>query len=773
MNKKVIIFISIIGLVIVLYLILSPKLTKCNYDKDCNNDNCCNDNICGSCPKVQGPPVNNQQDPKIRSFMDYLQTKMEIALQKYVSTGKGGTTPPNNLSPTSNFGLGIYIKNTPGNRGSVKVWRNYGGSGTNNTSYKTSEPNFYFGSGTKPLTCMMVVSQLYKVWRKHNPNSDVQKFITWYAGNLNQPGAPPAVTYSDLFKLTNGFENSNFTETLTQPSNTQVPTSGTPHTQKIQEWLFCCDNGGLMTNCSQTGIFCDNTCSKICPVALDHKTYGGKCASPFCPDFICDWAWYSDYTFTKQAEKDPNTVPFRTGESCECPIVRPNDYQNILQNLSIFDVSMMRSGIPDSDSIWGIDTAAQLASRTSAIGPVQFVSEIIGFDWNPLWTPISQENYEPIFRPRVSKIIRHQQKPKTLPYISTLSDVSDISKKYTPITKSLGGSIDTNSEGEISNYPVAQYSSSAYTFLGILLWLLYDNKKKLDWTQIDLNQLLPREIRNMINFAGTIGNNGDKYFSKDEKGNKYYSFEKTVTLGDVVNPGIVEDTPITTQQTDINTGINAPVYKRVLPIDNNGNTKEYGFVDWDSSSGLSCGNGWGKCSDMAEIYMNILSPTADNPIIGDKKLQKIFTENFTNYNGSNLDSLYNNRIRAPWCLGANAWSQDMTYNSGVMGPDWFGIYDDPNSYDTYGMIPCYGHLGATYGFNSGHAYFPPGKLTAWEPYKNDTTYYSDPNWSLTFDFCGGNEFTISQAHNNSNDDQSGAIQYLIAELVKDPFNWSN
>lgn len=68
---------------------------------------------------------------------------------------------------------------------------------------------------------------------------------------------------------------------------------------------------------------------------------------------------------------------------------------------------------------------------------------------------------------------------------------------------------------------------------------------------------------------------------------------------------------------------------------------------------------------------------------------------------------------------------------------------------------------------------PPGKLTAWEPYKNDTTYYSDPNWSLTFDFCGGNEFTISQAHNNSNDDQSGAIQYLIAELVKDPFNWSN
>ena len=43
-------------------------------------------------------------------------------------------------------------------------------------------------------------------------------------------------------------------------------------------------------------------------------------------------------------------------------------------------------------------------------------------------------------------------------------------------------------------------------------------------------------------------------------------------------------------------------------------TYEYKFLDWDSSSGVSCGNAWGKCTNVAEIYMNILSPDADNSI---------------------------------------------------------------------------------------------------------------------------------------------------------------
>ena len=739
---------------------------SCNYDKDCSNNSCCNENICGICPPL-GPIENNMTDPKIASFIKYLQNKMEIALQKYVYKQQAGSTTP--LTDNSNIGLGIYIKNTPGNRGPVKTWWNYVGSGKDNSGTNISEPSFYFGSGTKPLTCTMVVAQLYKLWRKNNPTKDVNEFITWYAGDLNQPGAPPAVTYKDLFELTNGFENSNFTETLTQPSNTQTPATGTSYTQTLQEWLFCCKNDGLIQNCNKTGIFCDDTCTELCPVSLDKKTYGGNCKSPFCPANMCDWAWYSDYTLKNPAKKDPNSINFQNYEYCNCKGVEPTQYQNILQKLSVFDVTMMRAGIPDSDSVWGIDTAAQLASRTSAIGPVAFVSEIIGFDWNPLWEKVNiQENYETFRRPRVSEKIRNAVKPNLKEQHNTLLSLSTGTNgnNYVPITKSLQDSIPGDTNGTPSNYPAASYSSSGYTFLGILLWLLYDSKNKLDWTKIDLNQLLPRKLRNNINFAGTEGNNGKKYFNTDEKGNRYYSFEKTVSRGNITHPGIVDGSPIGIKQTDYN--IKAPVFERTLP---DGHT--YKFVDWDASSGVMDGNSWGKCSDMAEIYMNILSPNADNPILGDKKLQKIFTENFNNYNGSNWQKLYNNRIRAPYCLGANAWSQDFTYNSGVMGPDWFYIVDNPDSYSNYGMIPCYGHLGSTYGFQSGHVYFPGGKIGPYEPYKNDTTYYSKSEWNLTFKFCGGNEFTISQAHNNSNDDQSGAIQALIVELIKDPFDWDN
>lgn len=771
---KILIILTIIFLILLFYIIIDYNITKppssqsCNYDKDCSSSSCCNKNVCGICPAI-GPQENNTNDPKIEAFITYLQSKMEKALQKYVYKQHAGSTTP--LTKNSNIGLGIYIKNTPGNRGPVKTWRNY--LGNENTNYDTNntEPSYYFGSGTKPLTCTMVVAQLYKLWRKNNPKKDINEFIKWYAGDLNQPGAPPAVTYKDLFQMTNGFENSNFTETLTQPSNTQTPSTGVPYTQSLQEWLFCCKNGGLIKNCNKTGIFCDDTCSELCPVALDHKTYGGKCQSPFCPANMCDWAWNTDYTLKTPAEKDPNSISFQSYEWCNCKPVEPSQYQNILQNLSVYDVTMMRAGIPDSDSVWGIDTSAQLASRTSTIGPVAFVSEIIGFDWNPLWKKVeTQENYEPARRPRITEKIRHMVKPNIANDNKLLSLTESVNDStYVPSTQSLQHSIPGNATAIPSNYPAASYSSSGYTFLGILLWLLYDSKMKLDWTKIDLNQLLPRKVRNNINFAGTEGNNGINYFTTDDRGNRYYSFEKTVTYGNITHPGIVDGSPIGITQTDNN--IKAPVFERTLP-----DGRTYKFVDWDASSGVMDGNSWGKCSDMAEIYMNILSPNADNPILGDKQLQKLFTENFNNYNGSNWKRLYNNRIRAPYCLGANAWSQDLTYNSGVMGPDWFYILDYPDypySPDsTYGMIPCYGHLGSTYGFQSGHVYFPGGEIKAYKPYKNDTTYYSDPNWSLTFDFCGGNEFTISQAHNNSNDDQSGAIQVLITELIKDPFDWN-
>ena len=42
---------------------------------------------------------------------------------------------------------------------------------------------------------------------------------------------------------------------------------------------------------------------------------------------------------------------------------------------------------------------------------------------------------------------------------------------------------------------------------------------------------------------------------------------------------------------------------------------------------------------------------------------------------------------------------------------------------------------------------------------------------IYFDFCGGNEFTVSCAHNNDNDNQSGPIQCFIDEVMKNPFKW--
>lgn len=215
------------------------------------------------------------------------------------------------------FGIGIYFKNTPGNLGSVSEWATYC-SNPNNDLCEDNEPSFYFGSGTKPLTSMMVVSEIYKVWKKQNPNGTNKEFLNFYAG--------------------------------------------------------------------------------------------------------------------------------------------PDKFQHILQNLSIYNVSMMRSGIPDSDSIWGIDTSAQLASRTHSIGPIQFVSEIIGFDWDPLWSKKNKvENFK------------------------------NNNSNYTPNSKAVSGYLGYGAQGNRINYPLysqlkeskypsAQYSSSAYTFLGILLWLLYDSK---------------------------------------------------------------------------------------------------------------------------------------------------------------------------------------------------------------------------------------------------------------------------------------------------------
>ena len=139
---------------------------------------------------------------------------------------------------------------------------------------------------------------------------------------------------------------------------------------------------------------------------------------------------------------------------------------------------------------------------------------------------------------------------------------------------------------------------------------------------------------------------------------------------------------------------------------------------------------------------------------------------------------------APYCLGGQAWSQGLTYNCGAMGPDWFYMLNEnPGPYyqnpdwknGKIGVIPCYGHLGATYGYCSCHIYFPKGVQKAYPPLINDDYAYVNPEkaktWSFTFEFVEGLEFTMSCTQNSCTSESQGPIQHFIYEVVKDPFKW--
>ena len=734
--------------------------TKCENQKECSDLGCDWDG--SACSDIQKPPsceggaVNS---PKTKAFETYLKAKLQKAINEAM------TDSAYTIEATGS--IAIYMKDTPLRTGPVRAWAAAcGGRNKGMCNLPTTEPSFYFGSGTKPVTATLVASQIYKVWRKKNPSASPSEFIDWYAGKKNAMGLrgdSDAVTYQQLFELTSGFKDCQYTESLSRQSNTQAAdSSAKTYIQRIQDWIFCCPTGGMIKECpASTSLFCNNSCDKICPIPLS-TSFNQKCDKPLCPDDLCSWAWckpngkYDTATSTCSNgainPKDPNTVEWGSYEWCSCPTVLPKDYTDILNNLSVYNVAMMRSGIPDSDSIWSIDNAAQLASRTHSIGPVEFVSEIIGFDWDPRW-----KNGKPVTS---SAVLR-----KRVLY-------------------------------QDQNHPPAMYSSSAYSFLGILLWLLSNSRGPKDWSKIDLNMLLPRPLYCNLNFAGTEGRYNGKYFREDAYGNRYYSYEETVKQGGVLHSP-QDDGMMGTKQTTLETVVNEQytprrVTQRVLRSTTTANltaertanatTKKVApvyrhkkrgsgsvnFVDWDSSSGTLDGNSWGKCSGMAEIYMNIFSPTAENPLMP-KEVQATYVNEFLRYEGANWESLWNNQLRSPYCLGGQAWSQGGTYNCGSMGPDWFYIYDNPNSYSRYGIIPCYGHLGDTYGSVSGHIYVPGGKLVAYPPMKNE---YSNPKWSMTFKFCGGMEFTVSQAI-NAGDDQTTALQYFIAAVVDDPFDWSS
>lgn len=707
--------------------------------------------------KTSPPP-----DPKIEKFKKYLKEKLTLALKKNLSDPSQLDDPKSSWPNGTQFGIGIYIKNTPGNRGPVKQWATF--CGGENATFSlcpnvNEEPSFFFGSGTKPITVSLVASGLFKLWKSKFPNKDPKEFLEWYGGPSNNRGAPGAATYKDIYNLANGFPKSNFYEVLAPKSNTQ---SGTGKSQTIKDWIYCCQSGSGSKCPAKTSLFCSNTCEVLRPVPLDPSFNSFTGPNPYCPDSICRWAWTNE-DGTK-ATVNPNGVAFGWPDaSCSCPIIQPNEYNDILQNLSVFNVGMMRSGIPDADSIWGLDTSSQKASRIHSIGPIEFVSEIIGFDWDPSWK---------------------NGKPVTQSWDMVQKDSGNYNGSiYSEgIPFNYGGS-----NTEPSDYPAAQYSSTAFTFLGSLLWLLKDSNGVKQWWEIDLNSFLPEPLAPLINFAGTSGNGGSN-FMRTYNGERYYSYEMVVRKGGVIH-SIPNDGIFGPKRTTLGGGPKAPGYKYKIRTANNPNGEMIQFYDWDAASGLMDGNAWGKASNMAEIYMNILSPNADNPVI-DKEIQKEFVNEFINYMGPNWKTLYNNKLRAPWCAQTQAWSQNYTYNCGVMGPDWFS-FTDKNPYDMnssdYGTIPCYGHLGSTWGYNSCNVYFPGGTIKAYRPWVDDKNpnYCSnnDPknwvckkknnNWTLTFKFCGGNEFTISCVQNSVLSESMGPVQQFLWEVIKDPFNWND
>ena len=325
------------------------------------------------------------------------------------------------MTPT----LGYYYIDKQGN--SVSDWAtitlDYDNNGkliqtTTNSLYPfkneylgtTIEPAYYFGSGTKPITAIMVVNALYRATKSQWKNTG--DFRNWYIGpyfTQTYGRSLNAATMKDILPLA----SSTYYETIGQSQNNAV-------TDTIQNLL-------------QNYLYSSNAC--------DYKGYT-QFAS--CPSRISD------------SSKQPTN----------CKTIGVDNFNNIfMNNVSVFDIACMRAGIPDSDTL-GLDTPDQKRERTHSFGPLEYVSELIGFDWWPGYTyDTSTKNWNPI-----------------------------TPGAYNPY------------------YPPLSYSSSGFTLLGSFLWFLDYNVGKKLWWEIDINSsFLPPNLETLTNFAGTSGNNGTKY----------------------------------------------------------------------------------------------------------------------------------------------------------------------------------------------------------------------------------------------------------------------
>ena len=176
--------------------------------------------------------------------------------------------------------------------------------------------------------------------------------------------------------------------------------------------------------------------------------------------------------------------PFQLSDiapKCTCDQIKQEDFSDIFLNkISIFGLASMQGGIVDADGLHynlpkfkniptnintfsptSVDTLEQLYERTESIGSVNFIREAIGFQFYPGYNQNKLPNSPGLINPKI---------------------------------------------------PAGMYSSSAYTLLGSFLWILEDSSTNKEWWEIDINEYyMPDNLKSIINFAGTSGNDGKKY----------------------------------------------------------------------------------------------------------------------------------------------------------------------------------------------------------------------------------------------------------------------
>lgn len=350
-------------------------------------------------------------------------------------------------------------------------------------------------------------------------------------------------------------------------------------------------------------------------------------------------------------------------DACTFPAVSPAEYSStFLYALGPYALACMQGGIPDSDTITNAagttrDTAVQRAHRRTPIGPVAYVSEVPGFQWSP-GTGVDGR----------------------------------------PCTPNRNGGA------------AGRYSSSGFTLLGCLLWLLDPNGEKnpsgTSWEALDVHSsYIPNlNLRGKIKFGGTgRAALADTPWRQDEgnPGKRFYSYYESIRCVKGMASGCpLHDTP---------RGVGgAPGHEMQCSPGSACDPK--GDGDWDASSGLFCGNAYGTCLGLAELVYNCISPIAppDTRIMGN--VQSEYYSELLDYA---KHPLWNNQLLPPavyeeQCGDALWWGNGLVYNVGWMGlwTRWWAWKDVGGG--SWRNDWFNGHIGATYGYRSVHVYVPMG-----------------------------------------------------------------